>query len=53
MRITKTLFVEFLQCPKLAWFHMHEKEKYNLIQEHLYGPSNWESSGQEVKNLIK
>lgn len=53
MRITKSLFVEFLQCPKLAWFHMHEKEKYNLIQEHLYGPSNWECSGQEVENCVK
>lgn len=53
MRTTKSLFVEFLQCPKLAWFHMHEKEKYNLIQEHLYGPSNWECSGQEVEDCVK
>ena len=36
MRITKSLFVEFLQCPMLMWFHMHEKEKYNLIQEYVY-----------------
>lgn len=36
MRIIKSLFVEFLQCPKLAWFHMHGKGKYNLIQEYVY-----------------
>jgi hypothetical protein len=53
MRITKNLFVEFLKCPKLAWFYMHRKEKYNLIQEYLYGPFNWEYSRQELKKLIK
>jgi len=57
MNLTKTLYREFLQCPKYAWFHVHNKEFYNYIQEHLYWPDDLEeeateSEEKEVENLF-
>ncbi|MEI7919176.1 MAG: hypothetical protein WCH65_03025 [bacterium] len=36
MFITKSLFKEFIESPKLAWFHINDKEIYKNIQENMY-----------------
>jgi hypothetical protein len=35
--ITKTLLKEFLQCPKLAWWHVNHRDVYASIQSNIYG----------------
>lgn len=37
MNITKTLFKEYLDLEIYAWYHVHNKEKYEWIQSDTYG----------------
>lgn len=56
MLITKTLYREFLECPKYGWFHLHKPDIYAYIQEHLYGPEDYdeqEASDTEEKQVEK
>lgn len=53
MKITKSLFVEFTSLPKLAWFHIHDKETYKKIQEHLYPTNDAINIGQQVEDCVK
>ena len=51
--ITKSLFKEFCENPKLAWRHKHDPEIYNKINQDLYWAMNWALIGQEVENMVK
>lgn len=53
MHITKTLFTEFTTTPKLAWFHVHDKEVYNQILEAEYGGMDWAEIGQSIEDQVK
>ena len=56
MLLTKTLYREFLECPKYAWFHIHKRGVYEYIQEHLYGPEDYdqqEANDTEEKQVEK
>lgn len=33
MLITKSLFVDYMDFPKLAWWKLHDREKYNKIRK--------------------
>jgi hypothetical protein len=37
MDITKTLYKEFLDLPIYAWYHIHDRDKYDWIQSDTYG----------------
>jgi hypothetical protein len=37
MAITKTLYKEFLDLPIYAWYHLHDRDKYDWIQSDTYG----------------
>ena len=58
MHITKTLFKEFLDLPIYAWYHIHNKEKYEWIQRDQYGEvempdeDNFEDEGEEVEKYF-
>ena len=58
MQITKTLFKEFLDLPIYAWYHIHNKEKYEWIQRDQYGEvempdeDNFEDEGEEVEKYF-
>ncbi len=51
--ITKSLFKEFCENPKLAWWHKHDPEIYNKINQDMYWAMNWALIGQEVENMVK
>jgi len=53
MHITKTLFTEFTTTPKLAWFHVHDKEIYNQILEAEYGAMDGAQIGQSIEDQVK
>lgn len=53
MHITKTLFTEFTTTPKLAWFHVHDKETYNQILEAEYGAMDGAQIGQSIEDQVK
>ena len=49
--ITKTLFKEFLDLPVYAWYHIHDREKYNAIQTMLYGQTDHVSQNDLEEDL--
>lgn len=51
--ITKSLFKEFCENPKLAWWHKHDFETYNKINQDMYWAMNGALIGQEVENMVK
>ncbi len=53
MILTKSLFVEFCNSPKLAWWHVNDKKTYELIQEEMYGEMDGLAIGQSVEDLVK
>lgn len=53
MKITKSLFVEFTRSPKLAWFHVNDKETHKKIQESIYGGMDGVAIGQSVEDIVK
>ncbi len=53
MHITKSLFKEFTDTPKLAWYHINDKEIYQKIQENMYWSMDWAAIGQSVEDLVK
>lgn len=53
MFITKSIFVEYLQSPKLAWYHINDKKTYAKIQEHNYGGMDGAAIGQSVEDMVK
>ena len=53
MNITKTLFTEFLSTPKLARFHVNDKETYQKIQDSLYEGMEGSDVGQSFEDYVK
>jgi len=53
MFITKSIFKEFTDTPKLAWYHLNNKEIYQAIQEDMYGAMDGAAIGQSVENMVK
>lgn len=53
MFITKSLFKEFTQSPKLAWFAVNAKPIHTQIQEATYGGMDWAAMGQAVEDMVK
>ncbi len=53
MFITKSLFKEFIESPKLAWFHINDKEIYKNIQENMYWGMDGAAIGQSVEDMVK
>ncbi|MEI6425887.1 MAG: DUF2779 domain-containing protein [Candidatus Absconditabacteria bacterium] len=53
MFITKSLFKEFTDTPKLAWYHINDKKTYQNIQEDIYGGMDGEAIGQSVEDMVK
>ena len=53
MFITKSLFKEFTDTPKLAWFHINSKEAYKSIQENMYWGMDGVAIGQSVEDMVK
>lgn len=51
--ITKSLFKEFCENPKLARWHKNDYVVYNKINQDLYGAMNGALIGQEVENMVK
>lgn len=51
--ITKSLFKEFCENPKLARWHKNDYVIYNKINQELYGAMNGALMGQEVENMVK
>jgi hypothetical protein len=58
MLITKTLFKEFLDLEMYAWYHVHDKEKYDWIQADTYGEiempdeDDFVDEGEEVEKYF-
>jgi hypothetical protein len=52
MKLTKSLFVEFVNSPKLAWFHVNDKATYERIQEAAYGTMDGVAIGQSVEDMV-
>lgn len=50
--ITKSLFKEFTQSPKLARRHINDKTVYNAIQDDQYGGMDGLEVGQEVERIV-
>ena len=53
MFITKSLFKEFTQSPKLAWFAVNDKKIHDKIQEDTYGGMDGAAMGQAVEDMVK
>ena len=53
MFITKSIFKEFIDSPKLAWYHINDKEKYQSIQGDMYWGMDWAAIGQSVEDMVK
>ncbi|HKL44297.1 MAG TPA: DUF2779 domain-containing protein [Candidatus Absconditabacterales bacterium] len=51
--ITKSLFKEFCQNPKLARRHKNDIKVYNKINQETYGAMDGALIGQEVENMVK
>ncbi len=51
--ITKSLFKEFCDNPKLARRHKNDKTTHTKIQQETYGAMNWALIGQEVEDMVK
>jgi hypothetical protein len=52
MIITKSLFVEFTDSPKLARRHANNKPTYQAIQESMYGAMDGAAIGQAVEDAV-
>lgn len=53
MFISKSLFKEFTQSPKLAWYYVNDKALHQKIQEDTYGGMDWAAMGQTVEDMVK
>lgn len=53
MNLTKSIFKEFTDTPKLAWYHLNNKEVYQTIQKDMYWTMDWAAIGQSVENMVK
>jgi len=53
MFLTKSILNEFLQCPKYAWFHIHNKDIYKKISKKQYGSIDGLAIGQSVEDVVK
>lgn len=53
MNITKSLFKEFTQSPKLAWYYVNDKATHQKIQEDKYGGMDGAAMGQAVEDMVK
>ncbi len=51
--ITKSLFKEFCDNPKLARRHKNDSKVYNKINQETYWAMDWVLIGQEVENMVK
>jgi len=51
--ITKSLFKEFCDNPKLARRHKNDPKVYNKINQETYWAMDWVLIGQEVENMVK
>ncbi len=51
--ITKSLFKEFCENPKLARWHKNDAKIYNKINQETYWAMDWALIGQEVENMVK
>ena len=52
MYITKSLFVEFCSSPKLARWHINNKDTYKSIQEDKYWAMDGVTIGQTVEDMV-
>lgn len=58
MTITKTLYKEFLDLPAYAWYHIHDREKYDWIEADKYGEvempdeDDFADEGEEVEKYF-
>lgn len=50
--ITKSLFVEFADCPMLAWYHRNDKKTYDYINQQQYWTMDAIAIGQEVEDMV-
>ncbi|MFA5748019.1 MAG: DUF2779 domain-containing protein [Candidatus Absconditabacterales bacterium] len=53
MYITKSLYKEFSNFPKLARWHINNKVVYQAINEYEYGSIDGATIGQEVEDVVK
>lgn len=51
MIITKSLFVEYQRHPKLAWWHVNDRETYRFIQDLEFKGAPRETLGKQVEVL--
>ncbi len=52
MHITKSLFKEFAECPKLARRHINDKKTYKYINEQQYWSMDAIAIWQEVEDMV-
>lgn len=53
MRLTKSLFVEFVSDPHIAWWNVHDKQGvYQEIQKKLYGDMDGLAVGKAVEDQV-
>lgn len=53
MIISKSLYKEYCQFPKLARWHVNNKKVYGAIQEDQYGAMNGEEIGDSVEQMVR
>lgn len=52
MKLTKSLFVEFVTAPHVAWWHVHDKNVYEKIMEKLYGEMDGLAVGRAAEEQV-
>ncbi len=53
MIISKSLYKEYCQFPKLARWHVNNKKTYTAIQEDQYGAMDGEEIGNSVEHMVR
>lgn len=52
MKLTKSLFVEFINSPKLARWHANDQTIYQVIQDSTHGAMDGAAIGQAVEGVV-
>lgn len=52
MKLTKSLFVEFVTDPHVAWWHCHDKSVYEKIMEKMYGDMDGLAVGKAAEEQV-
>ena len=52
MTISKTIFKEYCEFPKIAWWHQNDKAVYTKILDKKYGAIGSEKAGYELEEAV-